>query len=532
MPFQVWSLVHLLNIVLVFYFVFRLTNQKFWLAFIVALLFGLHPLHVESVAWVAERKDVLYTTFFLLGLIAYLKYLNNKSLYKLLLVILFFGLSLMSKPAAVIFPVVLLAVDYYFDRLKTLKTYLEKIPFFLLAFILGFMTLKAQAAKGAVSEIEYFSYFTRFLFGFYGLMMYTLKTILPINLCTFYPYPPINQSLPMPYYVSLIFGFGLIVAFVYFFKKQKIFAFGIAFFVINLLLVLQFFPVGSAVMADRYTYVPLIGLFLIPAYFLQKMVDKNNGKLPTLGIGILAIGTLLITFLANRQAATWVNGAALWDKAIAVEPSSRAFNNRGLIYKNNGENDKAIEMYNQALAINKVEADALLNRGNIYFNQGKDELALADYRAVKALKPTDAVLFSNIGGVYGRQNKLDSSLYYLNESMKLDPTIKGTYMNRGFVYNQLNKYPEAIEDYKKYLVYDETNEQIMGNIGVCYTRLNNQVEAITWFTKAIAINPNGLHYLNRSFAYFNAGNKINAKADALKAKQLGEKVDEKYLNAL
>ncbi len=244
-------LFHLINIVLVFYFVNKLTEQKFWIATVTALLFALHPLHVESVAWVAERKDVLYTTFFIAGLIAYLNYLKSKKISKLIPVLFFYLLSLMSKPAAVIFPVVLLAIDLYFERLKNLNTYFEKIPFFLLALILGVLTLQAQTAKGAVADVSLFPFVFRFFFGFYGIMMYLINTVFPFNLCTFYPYPPVNQSLPTSYYLSIIVTIGLAFVFFYSLNKHKIIGFGLLFFIVNLVLCLHFFSVGCAFFGVR-----------------------------------------------------------------------------------------------------------------------------------------------------------------------------------------------------------------------------------------------------------------------------------------
>ncbi len=523
-------LLHIANSILVFYFILKLTDNKFWISIFSAALFALHPLHVESVAWITERKDVMYALFFILGLIFYLNYLKTKSILILFLCFIFYSFSLLSKPAAVIFPVVLLTIDFYYERLKSLKTYLEKIPFLLMALIMGILTFQAQSAKGTITHVNFVN---NFFTGFHGIMMYIFKTILPINLCTLYPYTAPNEPLPISYYFSVLFFIGLAITFIYFLKKERLIAFGILFFIVNLLLVLQFLPVGNAIMADRYTYVPIIGLFLIPGVFLQKWADSNGGKLPHLAkIGMILL-CLILTFLSNTQSRTWVSTATIWDQAIKVNPTSMIYVTRGLIYKTNGDTENAIDLYNKALVLNSHEPEAFLNRGNIYFDQGKNNLAMADYRQAVIMKPIDPILLSNMAGVYARQNQLDSAMYLLNKAIKIDSTTKNAYSSRGYVNIQLKKYPEAIADYKRLILSDENNEELISNLIVCYSKLNNYSECLSWINKAIQINPNNSqYYFNRAFTYQQLGNKTNALADALQAKKMGYQVSANFMNSL
>jgi len=189
-------LIHLLNLILVFYFVYHLSGRKQWMAFVTALLFAIHPLHVESVAWVAERKDVLYSFFFLAGLIMYLRYIEKPTLSRLFAALLLFIASLLSKPAAVIFPLVLLALDFYFGRLREIRTYLEKIPFLLFSMLIGLLTIHGQTLQGAVSNTVIFPFHFKVFFGFYGIMVYLVKAIVPLSMCTFYSFPANNSDLP------------------------------------------------------------------------------------------------------------------------------------------------------------------------------------------------------------------------------------------------------------------------------------------------------------------------------------------------
>ncbi len=522
--YHIFNLVfHAINVLLVYWFVKKLVPGQFWLSWITALLFAIHPLHVESVAWVAERKDVLYTLFFLWACIIYLKYLENKSAGNFIVCIVLFFLSLMSKPAAVIFPVVLVCIDLYKNRVFETKAIIEKIPFFIMALIFGYITYVAQSEKGAVgaNTIPFPGHF-KFFFGFYGLMMYLVKMIVPYNLCTFYPYTPINEPLPNMYYVGFVICMGLLFWFWRSLKNgQRLIAFGLAFYVANLVLVAQWLPVGSAIMADRYTYVPLIGIFLIIAYLTQKYAIKE-GKITGLGYGISAIFILVFVPLTYLQSKTWTNSGTLWDQAIKASPSSRAYNNRAIVLKNDGDEPGAIEMYTKAVGMNRNESEAYTNRGNIYFGQNKDTLALADYRASFAIKPNDATLLSNLGGLYGRMGRLDSAMVFLNKSADMDSTIKGTFMNRGYVHNALKQFPEAIKNYNKYLEFEPQNASIFAEIGVCYSRMENHPKALEYFLKSLEIDPkSGQNMMNVAITYSALNNNAKKVEWAKKAQANG-----------
>lgn len=196
---------HLLNTFLVYRLALKLSKQNYLIAFVTSLIFGVHPMHVESVAWVAERKDVLYSFFFLLGLNSYVKHLETKLKSDYLFSILWLALSLISKPAAVVFPLAMLTIDLFFKRKLSVALIIEKIPHFVLALIMGLLTFHAQTTIGATETIAHFSLQNRFFFGCYSFMMYFLKFILPINQTPFYPYPSTTGALPIAYYLALIF---------------------------------------------------------------------------------------------------------------------------------------------------------------------------------------------------------------------------------------------------------------------------------------------------------------------------------------
>src|SRR4030095_6286051 len=185
---------HLINCILVYRLALLLSKNNSLIALATALLFGIHPLHVESVAWVSERKDVLYALFFIAGHISYTKYIDSGVKKQYWLTLLFVILSLLSKPAAVIFPVSLFCIDVFRNRKFSFKLIIEKIPFIIPAIIIGLITTNAQKTVGATGE-EYFGLAKNILFGFYGILMYFVKMILPVKLSAFYPFPPLNEKL-------------------------------------------------------------------------------------------------------------------------------------------------------------------------------------------------------------------------------------------------------------------------------------------------------------------------------------------------
>ncbi|MBN1413908.1 MAG: tetratricopeptide repeat protein [Bacteroidales bacterium] len=526
-------LLHLVNITLVFFFIYKLSGQKKWIAAITALLFAIHPLHVESVAWISERKDLLYSMFFLGGLILYLDYLKKNSRATLAGVFFLFLLSLLSKPAAVVFPLVLLAIDFYFDRLKQGRTYIEKIPFFALSILFGIITLQVQKESGAYSDAALFPLASRVLFGNYGIMMYLIKTFFPFRLCAFYPFPAVNVTLPVVYYLSVLFTAALIVLFVITVKRRKEIAFALLFYAINLLLVLQFFPVGSAVIADRYSYIPLLGPFFLIGYYIQQYVDIKKGKISFIAGSLMIVVVLSLVIISRKQASTWKDGGTLWDQAIKVAPSSKAYANRGLIFKQEGNIKNALEMFSQAIAMDALETDALINRANIYFSQQKYISAIDDYTRCIAVEPENRLAFENRAAAYLETGMADSALHDLNRAVEIDPASVNAYKLRGTLFLRTNRYPQSIEDYMKCISLDaERKDEYWYWIGYSYDKMGYLPEAVDAYSKAIALSGRGKYYYARAGSYYRSGDISKARTDMKKALGLGVQGDPELMKAL
>ena len=526
-------LLHLINCFLVFRLVMLLSNRNLLIAFTTSVLFGIHPLHVESVAWISERKDVLYGLFFLLGLISYTKYVDTGSRKQYGFTILFLLLSLLSKPAAVIFPLVLFCIDFFRKRKLNLKLFVEKAPFFALALAGGIGTLLAQRAAAATGTIS-FGFVRTALFGFYGIMEYIIKIVVPVGLAPFYPFPAVNESLPIEYYFGPVFFIGLAVLFYYGWKKNRAIAFGILFYLVNLLLVLQFLPVGSAIISERYTYIPYIGLFFIIGSLIDRFAKGNTTK----AYSIIFTVTAIFSVLTFKQAGVWHNGATLWDQAIKAQPSAKAYGNRALLLRQEKNYPLALEYYKQAVHLNQIDHESYANLANVYFDLQKPDSAFMYYKKALSLKPDYYPALDNMGAQFAMTGHYDSALKYLNRALQIKPDYKPAYSNRALTYMQLNRNQEAINDWEKYLQYNTDVADVSGTAGVynsigsCYQALGKYQESLAPINKAIELVPDAAFFLNRSYSYSGLKNMEAAKNDALKAKQAGAKIPDNYARSL
>ena len=545
---------HLVNCYLVYRLVFLLSRSSL-VALVTSLLFAIHPLHVESVAWISERKDVLYALFFIAGHITYTKYIDESSKKQYWLTLLFVILSLMSKPAAVIFPVSLFCIDVLRRRQFSFKLIIEKIPFFIPAIILGLLTVNAQKTVGATGE-EYFGLAKNILFGFYGIMMYFVKMIVPYKLSAFYPFPPLNEKLSVAYYVAPVFSL-LLAAVTYFtWKKYRFIAFGISFYIANLLLVLQIFSVGSAVIAERYTYVPYIGLFFIAGCLLDRFAKGKLWK----AYAVLIPFTIIFSVVSFLQVRTWKSGETLWDNVIKNQPCSRAYSARATLFRRDANNLKseadqaknakreqeatlkyaeanknyqqAINYYTEAVKINAIDHESYNNRANIYMDQNNFNAAILDYKQALVVKPDYYVALDNMGALYARRGMFDSALYYFTKVLELKPDYKPTYSNRAITFMSLKRYDEAIKDWQRFLGYQPNDADVINTIGECYRMLGKNQEALGFINTAIQLDRQAAYFLNRAYTYKNLNNIENARNDALTAKKAGIGLDPTFAASL
>ena len=496
-------LIHLLNVFLVYLFLGLFFGKKNSLLMTFgALLFAIHPMHVESVAWVSERKDVLFTFFFLLGLISYIKSKQGLK-FQTLLVYLFFILSLLSKPSAVIFPLILVLMDWFYDKKFNLKNLLYKIPFFIISVIFGLITINIQTE--AIGDAEAYSLIQRFSFGSFGTMYYIKNFFLPINPATFFPYPYANN---IPTFILLApLGFLLTIAGVLFIdRKSKVLLFGFGFFFINLLLTLQFFQVGASLVSDRYTYLAYLGLIIILLHFLDKYFFKANAKFFNsryIIIAILGLWSCALAVKSYQQTKTWENGKTLWQHVINKFPAS-SFANKAISENYMDEEDYETAITYLDIAKKSKQSFEILNkRGNTLRHLKRYDEALEDLSAAIKLNPSKSEAFNNRANVYVELKKLDLALKDYEKCIALDPENPDGHGNLGAYYFTSKQYDKALIQYDKYI--ELSTDKSIGYLNKAAVNLN------TFDYKACLDNLNN---------YISSGGEINGNYHFYKALSL------------
>ena len=536
-------LLHLANTALVFLFVWRLSQRRFWTAAVTSLFFGIHPMHVESVAWVAERKDVLYAFFMLLGLIAYVSHVERPNLLKLGATLVAFVLSAASKPAAVVFPLVLVAIDLFRGRGLKPSVWLEKAPFFLVSLGVGLLTLQAQQGAGAISTV--WNPFQKLLFGVYGLTMYVAKLFLPIGLSAIYPYPsPVTGPGPEFY---VVFGVTLLLIpiAVLLARRERAVAFGLTFYLINIALVLQFFSLGGATMADRYTYVSYIGLLFALAWWLDEPATRRALGVPIRPVIATVFLLLLPLSLVQtwKRCDVWQNAETLWNDTIAKYPGqiADAYINRGYYYyKHAGRYEAALADFNQALTLNSSTAPIWMNRGLALAALGQDDSALVSFDRAIAIRPEWGDAVNNRGAVKLRRGEFAAAAADFSRAIELNPRQRDAFTNRASAFVSLGEYERSIADSRQAIALEPrnaTNYLQSGSIGFCAQKLGRHAEAVAAFDDAIRNAPEnetrrGAYHLYRSASLLELGDRPRALADAREARRLGTNVPDSYLRSL
>jgi tetratricopeptide (TPR) repeat protein len=482
---------HLCNTALVFIFILLLF-EKIELAAITSVLFGVHTLHVESVAWISERKDVLYTFFFLASLIFYLFYLKEGKNKFYLFSLLLFILSDLSKGMAVSLSLTLFAIDWVKGNdFKNRKVILEKIPFLVISVFFGVIAIFAQKLGNDTEGIPDYNIFTRLIFASYGFCQYLYKLIIPIKLSAFYPYPE-KETLTSGFWISLLIALSVAFAAFYSAKKSKEYLFCFLFFVFNIILVLQILPVGKAIMADRYAYIPSIGFFLAFGIAVSNIkLEKAFIYIPLL-VYVLFIGTL--TF---NRCKVWHDSFSLWTDVIEKYPEAGiAYNNRGVAFAEEKEYKQALADYNQAISIDSSHTEA-------YNNRGVSRAALKNFAGAK---------------------------HDYDKAIKLRPNYPDAYYNRGNSFIETEDTISAIKDYTKVLSLNPNHTGALNNRGLAKRAVKDYKGAMEDFNKAIKIYPaNSEAYANRALLKYDMGDIAGAEEDNEKALKLDPSLDNAYL---
>ncbi len=522
-------LLHLLGVFLVFQLMRQLGLSPLAAAF-GALLFGLHPMRVESVAWVTERKDVLFGVFYFGALLTYLRSLRQASrrAYWQGWTLLLFVFALFSKIQAVALPLSLLVLDYWEKCPLDWRLLWEKLPYFVGSLLVGLLGIYLLSQADTLADNTQYGLGERLLVGAYSYLIYLLKFVYPYEMSPLYPYP---ASLDWPFYaaplgvLALLYGFYLAYQ-----RSSRATVFALAFFTSNVFFVLQILAAGQGYKADRFTYVPYFGLFFGLAYAFDYAQTRWKDYQIVLrgGMILYLLGLGLLTW---QQCGVWKNGETLWTHVLRYyQNTALPFGNLGHYYRGEKEYDLALQNYDRAVALNTREGKTFSSRGKTYFDMGRSAAAIEDYTRAIALDASEAEFFINRGAAYGSLGQFNPALADFNEGLRLDPDFKNAYLNRFLLYTQTNQPQKALADIESYLRLDPTLADMWYEKAMALRRLNRAEAALAPFNRAIQIDPNrGLYWHELAKAQFALGQRAAARQSAQRAQQLGVRVERELL---
>ena len=493
-------LIHLASTVLLFIVLSAMTGAT-RASGLAAAFFAVHPLHVESVAWVSERKDVLSGFFWILTIGAYVRYVRRPSLHRYLVVLVSFVLGLLSKPMVVTLPFVLLLLDYWplnrltgsvtvFDRQVSSgstsfqsaawRLIAEKIPLVLLAASICIVTIVAQRDAGAMLPLEKIALGERVANALVSYALYLKKTVFPVSLAVYYPHtgmPPAWKIVSAAVLLALLSCVALKTA-----RNLPFLIVGWLWYLCALVPVIGLVQVGSQALADRYTYIPLIGLYLAVAWGVKSLIESRPAlKRPMTAIVVLVFSGLL--FLASNQVMTWRTGVALFEHAVAVTTFNPvAHNNAGAAYLDRNECGKAVPHFLKAI-------------------EQKQDYASA---------------YCNLGICAGRENRMDEAMRYFTQAIALDPDFTKPRIERGLLQAVRGNLDRAREDLLDALRIDPGHDGAHTNLGMISLQQGNLDDAEAHLVEALRLNPLSAEGLNNLAFLRNEQGRVDEAIDCLR----------------
>ncbi len=524
-------LLHIVNSLLLFWLLFR-TTRRWSQSAVVALLFAVHPLHVESVAWIAERKDVLSALFWMLAFHAYVSYVRRPLHRRRLIVFLIFLLGLMAKPMLVTLPFILLLFDIWplhrvslkaGQRKVWLQLFIEKIPLFSLSVISSIVTIIAQWRGGAVQNLEMLPFSQRAANAVVSYVLYLVQMLWPRHLIAYYSYEPPSWGLVA---ISVLILASLSALAIRFAKRCPCLLVGWMWYLFTLLPVIGLIQVGEQSRADRYTYVPLIGIFILVAWGVSQLVAIRRYRGIELGI---AAGILIcvLAILARKQVRYWENDFSLWEHAVQEMPrnffartnlgsalvvrgdlaaamdqyrealrlkpnSAETYHGMGIVLYKKGLLSEAAHYYGEALRLKPNFAEAHANRGIILGTLGKNEEAVSEFLVALNLDPQKAEIHYNLGFALAKQGKMDEAVAHYNRALEIKPSYAEALTELGGALFLKGELSNAIEHYRKSLEINPDLSNTHINLGLALMDQQRYTEAILHFNEALRIHPDSI----------------------------------------
>ena len=571
---------HILVTIAVYLFV-RILTKRPVAAAVAALLFGVHSMHVETVAWAAGRKDIIYGLFYVLSLTCYVYYVRSakgskKTMWYIATIILF-AISLLAKSVGVTLPVTFFLVDILENRQLftggnatdnifgdhkngkfNYMLFVEKLPHFGLAVLFGVLSIYAQKEIGALGTLDVsFTPMERIALAGYNVCTYLWKAVVPVGMCNFYPYPfKVNDALPLYYYIYPIIVIGLLVAVWILGRKNKMLLFGIGFFLVNIALLLQLIPVGGAIMSDRYTYLPYLGLFVIAGWFVsgyfETAAKRQTGYLLLAGTVVYSI---FLGYLTNEQCKVWHDSVSLWKDDIEKHPANPvSYFYLGQEYYTRFEesitaadlkkNQDSAQVYFEASISRKPDyTNPIICLAELQRSTGQLDEAKRSYFTViqinnahtNKIQDKDESVYLGLGVIYSIKHQYDSAEYNFKKALEKKPFFPEAHSNYANFLDILGKTDSSLKEYE--VAISQNPDAVipyMNRARILMVVQNKPAEAMKDYNKALELKPEKADaYYLRSKCYVTLGNKKAALQDVEKAKSLGyPNIDAAYYQSL
>jgi len=515
-------LFHIANTLLLFWILADMTGAT-WASAFVAAVFALHPVQVESVAWAAERKTVLSGLFWLFTIAVYIHYTRQPRPRRYILLLLAFGLCIMTKPVVVTLPLVLLLLDYWplerFKKVSMGRLIVEKIPLLVLSAILSVVTFVGQQRGEAVKTLEMTPIDSRVANTFISYTRYIGKIIWPSRLAVFYPFP--REFSPAIVAICVLLVVLLSIFSIYIGRRRRYVAVGWLWYVGTLVPVIGLVQVGSQSMADRYMYLPMVGLLIIAGWAVNDLVANRPRLRIIAAVSAMAVLSSAI-ILTRMQVGYWENNLTLYGHALKVTKNNAVMeNNYGCALSDANQLDEAVLHLNNALRIAPAYTTARCNLGSNFLKQGKLDEAIACFNELIKHKQDTAEVHYNLAVALGTQKKYDEAIKHFAKAIELNPKHPNVHNKIGTVLLAMGKPNEAIPHLNEALQTSTDQMEVYVNLAIAYGQSGNYEQAIQNRNKATELKSDNPEVLNNLAWLLASADEVSAQ-DANRAIELAE----------